>query len=130
MPSTPQWSLVAGWVVVGAVAGVALANPFCPAILLLVPVGVATAWLLWNVESGREPAAFLVGAVSCPLLLAGQALHPDCPVGGEFAGCEPGAVWPWLTLTVLLAVTGVVLLVTPVLRRATGVATEPRGPAG
>lgn len=87
-------------------------------------------WLLWNVESGREPAAALIRVVTCPLVLAGQALNPDCPVGGEFANCTPRAVWPWLTLSVLLAVTGTVLLLTPVLRRAIGSrsAARPRNP--
>jgi len=128
MPRAPQWSLVAGWVVLGVVGGVALADPFSRLILLLVPVSLAAVWLLWNLESDREPAAFLVGVASCPLLLADRVLHPDCTVGGEFASCEPEAVWPWLTITALLAVTGVVLLVTPVLPRAAVI--RPRGVVG
>jgi len=117
MPRTPRWSLVAGWVVVGAVAGVALADPFSRLILLLVPVGLVAAWLSWNVKTGREPAAFLFGVTSCPVLLAGRALHSACPVGGELGGCEPGSAWPWLTLALLLTVTGVALLLAPVVRR-------------
>lgn len=128
MPRILQWSFVAGWVVVEVVAGVALADPFSRLILLLVPVGLAAVRLLWNTESGREPAAFLVGVVSCPVLLAGRALHPDCRVEGEFAGCEPGAVWPWLTFAVLLAVSGVAPLLAPALHRVS--ASAPRGVAG
>jgi len=48
--------------------GVALADPFSRLILLLVPVSLAAVWLLWNVESGREPAAFLVGVGSVLLV--------------------------------------------------------------
>ena len=101
-----QWPLVAAWTLIGALAGTALSDPFSRWVLLLVPVGLVVAGLLWTVEFGRETAAVLMGLSSYPLLLAFQARNPACLAAGEFATCQPSSAWPWLGIAAALVITG------------------------
>lgn len=109
-------SLVVSWTALGTLAGAALSSPMSRWILLLVPVVLIAAWLLWNERAGRESAAALIGIASCPALVAVRARDAACPLGGDFASCEPVNVLPWVLGSILLVLVGSALLLTPAMR--------------
>jgi len=114
MPNSLSWPLLLAWIAVGLSAGIALGGAFSRWVLLLVPVGVVAAWLIWNVGFGREAGGVLLGVVSFPLHLAIQSRNPACPASGSsLEGCEHGLLWPWLSLATLLVAVGLVVLSWP-----------------
>lgn len=100
-----RWSLIAAWIVVGALIGIALSDPLSRWILLLIPVSVAAVWLLWTVGAGPESRSFLIGLTSWPILLFLRSRHHGCQVGYELVLCQTGAPWPWLLTVALLVLT-------------------------
>lgn len=133
MPRAPQWSLVAAWTGVGALTGIALSDPFTRWILLLVPTGLAAAWLLWAVDAKRETGAALIGLSVLPTVLGIRAQDPPCQVGGEFAACDPGPAWPWVIAALVLVLAGLAIMTTPddglkgASRTRAGLGRVPRG---
>ncbi len=108
-----QGSLVVAWGVLGILAGVAFSDVFSRWVMLLVPVVLVAAWLLWNTGVGREAAAVLIGFSSCPFILATRAGHPDC----QAFGCEPRPGWPWMVAAFVLVAGGLALMLAPGPRR-------------
>lgn len=106
-----RWPLAAAWSGTGALAGVALADPF-GMVLLLVSTGGLAAWLLWSFDAGPEVGAALVGLGVLPVVLAVRARHHACAVVDELA-CDPEPSWPWLVLALALLLAGSAVVVAP-----------------
>jgi len=107
-----SWELVAVWAAVGVASGAAVSDILTRLALLLIPAAVVAGWLLWSAGATRDLGAGLIGLCVGPLLLAEQAQNPPCPTS-EFATCEPGPLWPWLSMAALLVLLGAAVLVAP-----------------
>lgn len=93
------------WVVLGALAGVALANIGSRWILLLVPVAVAGAVLIWQLNPKQEFFGSIAGFAVLPVIVGTR------PVPCALDGCDitTQIVWPFLAVALALLVVGVLL---------------------
>ena len=96
---------IAPWLALGLVAAVALANWSSTLILLLIPVVLVGALLIWRTDPGAEFFGCLVGLAALPLVLLFR--EPACLAQ---SGCGPAKmIWPYLVAAVVLVVAGLTL---------------------
>ena len=104
-------AIVLAWVGVGALAGLALAATFTPAILLLVPAALAAVLLGRRAGWGRHAFGALAGLGVLPLALAWlNRAGPGevCQGSADIQSCsDASSPWPWLVLGVALVLGGV-----------------------
>ena len=94
------------WIGLGAVASAALANWLSAWLLLLAPVLLVGAFLVWQLDPGREFFGWIVGLALLPILVVTS--EPGCPV---FETCEGEArsAWPYVVVSAALIGLGLVL---------------------
>lgn len=91
------------WIVLGAVASIALANWLSLWILLLAPVLLVGGFLVWQRDPGRELFGWIAGPALLPILVA--TAEPGCPTFETCSG-EPRTVWPYFVAAVALVAVG------------------------
>lgn len=93
------------WVVLGALAGVALANIGSRWFMLLVPVAVAGAVLIWQLNPKQEFFGSIAGFAVLPVIVGTR------PVPCALDGCDTTTqiVWPFLAVALALVVVGVLV---------------------
>lgn len=90
------------WVVLGVLAGIALANIGSRWIMLLVPVTVVGAVLIWQLDPRQELFGGVAGLAVLPVIVGTR------PVPCALDGCDSATqiVWPFLAVGLALMVLG------------------------
>lgn len=103
---TSRFVAATPWVFLGLLASVAFANWSTTSILLLAPVFLVGAILVWRRDPGREVFGALAGFSLLPLILLTR--EPPCLASG-FCASDPVSSWLYAITALVLA--GTVLVV-------------------